>query len=201
MLIVNKDEVERAKRYYQIKDRNRFLISRGALRSILGKYLNIAPSSVSFGFGPNKKPYIINTGKAKLHYNLSHSGDWILIAVSASEIGADIEFIKPSFAYRDVLMDYFSTDEIKFINQQSSAERFFLLWTRKEAFVKATGKGLDSNLKLIPSLDGMHMTDEVSPARNWFISSVKLNEQYIAALAGNINVNKVQFFDFSFNQL
>ena len=198
MLLLNNDERERANRYYQVKDRNRFLISRGALRTILSKYLNVAPSSITFGVSPNKKPIIHDTGKVKLHYNVSHSGDWILIAVSDSDIGADVEFIKPSFQFQEILTDYFSQDEVDFINHQSSLERFFLLWTRKEAFVKATGKGLDSDLRTIPSLDGIYSATEVARSRDWFITSFTLNEQYIAAIAGNVVIKHINFMNFNF---
>jgi 4'-phosphopantetheinyl transferase len=198
LLVLNLDEIERANRYYQAKDRNRFAISRAALRIILGKYLGISPASVTFGLDFNKKPFIVNTEKSALRYNLSHSGDWVLIAVSSSEVGVDVEFIKQSFQYQEVIKDYFIADEIDYINQNSSLERFFLLWTRKEAFVKATGKGLDNDLRTIPSLDGTHAEDKISIVQNWYINSFKLNEHYIASLAGNHIINNVRYTSFDF---
>jgi 4'-phosphopantetheinyl transferase len=159
--MLSQAEHERAKRYHQIRDTNRFIISRGAARAILGKYLNLEPSSVEFCQGPNKKPFLKNSN---LFYNISHSGDLILLAISTAEIGCDIELINRKFDFSDILIDYFSGQEEAFIAQENSIERFFILWTRKEAFTKATGKGLDDELKLVPSLDGVHLLHQSLPA-------------------------------------
>jgi 4'-phosphopantetheinyl transferase len=194
----NPAEIDRANRYYHTKDKNRFIISRAGLRIILGRYLNVHPSSVDFEIGQNKKPHIKNN--SNLYYNISHSGDWIVIAVSNSELGADIEFVNHSFGYKDVLADNFSQPEVNYINENSSAERFFMLWTRKEALTKATGKGLDGDLKLIPCLDGTHYTQTsiVSPGSDWLINTFKLAENYLASIAANPQSNTTRFWDISF---
>src|ERR1700744_3657938 len=100
--IMKPDELERAVRYYQLKDQNRYIVSRGALRNILGKYLHVKPVDVEFGVGENKKPHVITDVTPTLQYNLSHSGDMIILAVSNSAIGADVEFINPGFGYSEV---------------------------------------------------------------------------------------------------
>jgi len=197
--IIQPGEIARANKYFHIKDKNRFIISRGALRYILGKYLNRTPNSIEFGIGENKKPHIINSD---LHYNISHSGDWILCAISNSEIGADTELINHDFKYRDVIEDNFSSDEVNYIRQNLSVERFFMLWTRKEALTKATGKGLDEDLKLIPCLDGVHpaQSDVIASVCDWLISSFKLHEQYIASVASNTLLNEIRFWDIDFKK-
>jgi 4'-phosphopantetheinyl transferase len=198
--ILHPDEIARANRYYQTKDKNRFIISRGALRIILGKYLNEQPADIEFKTGINKKPYINNTNHTPLCYNISHSGDWILLAVSNSEIGADTEQVNFTFKYQDVLQDNFSPAEIGYINQSSSVERFFMLWTRKEALTKATGKGLDGDLKLIPCLDGIHVVQggTILSGEDWQISTFELSENYLASVANNINIVTIRFWDIHF---
>ncbi len=198
--ILHPDEIARANRYYQTKDRNRFIISRGALRIILGKYLNEQPALIEFKTGVNKKPYINNTNHTRLCYNISHSGDWILLGISDSEIGADTEQVNFTFGYDDVLQDNFSDAEIDFINQSAPVERFFMLWTRKEALLKATAKGLDEDLKLIPSLDGIHFTESstISSGENWQMSTFKLSENYVATIANNIKIVTTRFWDIRF---
>lgn len=198
--ILQPAEIARANRYFQAKDKNRFIISRGALRVILGKYFNQSPSSIEFAEGANKKPYIKSTGKTELRYNISHSGDWILLAVANSEIGADTEQVNPAYHYHEVLQDNFSGDEINYIEQGISPERFFLLWTRKEALTKATGKGLDEDLKLIPCLDGIHLAESsvISSANDWLISSFELHACYIASIAVNPTIEEIRFWDVYF---
>jgi len=198
--LLDAPEITRANRYVRVADRNRLIISHGALRIILAKYLNKNPSAIEFVAGINKKPYVVNTGKPPLFYNLSHSVDWILLAVSNSECGADIEFINYDFHYRDILPDYFTDDEVQFIEQDFSTERFFLLWTRKEAFTKATGEGLDRDLKNIPSLDGVHFSEsgQASSQQDWSISSFKINGGYIGSVVANPVNNELRFWDINF---
>jgi 4'-phosphopantetheinyl transferase len=193
--ILSPDEIARANRFFYLRDKNRHIISHGAMRNILGRYLNQQPSLLEFEYGFNKKPYIIN--KASLHFNLSHSGDWILLGVSNSEIGVDTELVKSDFDYKDIMEDYFSIEEINFINEGKSPERFFLLWTRKEAQIKGTGKGLDENIRLIPGLDGIHHInhDVIASVNDWLISSFNLNEHYIASVAANPMTEEIKFWD------
>ena len=133
-------------------------------------------------------------------FNLSHSGDWILLAVSDTEIGIDIEYINSQFKYNDILPDYFIEPEIKFIQQNLSDDRFFMHWTRKESLAKALGTGLDSQLKDFPSLNGEHFINKlIIPAQNnWLISSFYLNSNYIASLATNTIITESKFWEFSF---
>ena len=137
------DEAARASKFYRQQDRDRFITSRAALRIILGMYLNIAPGAVEFEPGLNKKPFIKNANPGNIQYNLSHSGDAILLVIADLAIGADVEFINDDFGYREVLTDNFSPGEINYITEADSIQRFFKLWTRKEAITKATAQGLD----------------------------------------------------------
>ena len=191
------DEVERANKFYQQKDRNRFIISRGVLKHILGRYLNQEPSAIEFGVGENKKPYIKNSAQLNLRFNLSHSGDAILLAISDSAIGADVEFINYDFGFTEVLDDNFSVNEITYIKETDSAERFFRVWTRKEALTKATAQGLDCDLRLVPGLDGTYGVEHGIIASNddWVISSFNLNDKYAASIASNPFINKITFID------
>ncbi|WP_295797377.1 4'-phosphopantetheinyl transferase superfamily protein [Mucilaginibacter sp.] len=194
--ILTRDEIDRANRFYQQKDRNRFIISRAALRTILGKYLNLAPEAIEFGSGLNKKPFIKSGNQNNLQYNLSHSGEAILLAVADSTIGADIEFINHNFGYHEVLADNFSPGEVNYIAEADSIHRFFKLWTRKEAITKATAQGLDCDLRLLPGLDGTITVADgiIASNEDWVINSFNLNNQYIASVAGNPTFDKISFF-------
>jgi 4'-phosphopantetheinyl transferase len=201
--ILTRDEIERSNRFYQQKDRDRFAISRFALRTILGKYLNQPASMVQFENGINKKPFIRNGNFNNLQYNLSHSGNAIVLAVAGSAVGADIEFINDSFSYIDVLQDNFSDAEVKYIAEADSTYRFFKLWTRKEAITKATAQGLDCDLRLLPGLDGK---TEVEPGviasdEDWLINSFNLNSRYIASIAGHPLIDDISFFDYRLDDI
>jgi len=191
------DEVKRAERYYQEKDRQRFIVSRGALRIILGRYLGQQPEEISFEIGSNKKPFIKTTG-ATVNYNVSHSDDWVTIAISKGNVGIDTEKIDRSFAYQEILADNFSEQEISFINQNNPVEKFILLWTRKEAITKLTSQGLDERLKDIPSLDGNYRVNSniINSFKAIKLLSFKLDSHNVATLAyEGENTAVIQFRD------
>lgn len=197
LTIMTPDEIARANRFYQLKDRNRFIVSRGALRHIIGKYLKQSPSTVEFGIGGNNKPYIKSGHPINLQFNMSHSGDIILLAISDSAIGADIEFINRSFGFGEVLADNFSVDEISYIKNADSVTRFFRLWTCKEALTKATAQGLDGDLRLLPGLEGNNQIQPgiIASNNNWLIRNFALNDQYTASVASPPFINEILFWD------
>lgn len=192
--LLTQDELVKAGRFIHRHDSDRYIISRAAVRLIMGRYLNIRPSLIEIERGENKKPYIKNS---LLFYNLSHSGDWIVLAISDSAIGIDTEPVNNSFDFNDIIKDYFSPGESCFINEEKSAERFFLLWTRKEALTKATGKGLDEDLKLIPSLDGRHYLERniLSLPNNWTVTSFILHNEYFASAAISDKTGDLKFWE------
>jgi len=195
--ILNSEEIKRAGRYLHLHDKNRFIIARGATRLILGKYLNIAPEAIAFEIGDNKKPFIKNS---KLFYNISHSGNRIVLAVSLSAVGIDTEQINLDFDFQDIIAEYFSAEEASFIAETDFANRFFRLWTRKEALTKATGKGLDEDLKYIPALEGEHSiaSELIGSAADWVTSSFSLDAENIASVSANVNCSRLVFFDGDF---
>ena len=198
--ILSSEEYTRASRYHQQKDRQRFIVSRIALRFLLARYSNIDPGKIEFAIDSNKKPFMQNVIAPDLNYNVSHSGDWIIIAFSDSGIGADIEMIDNVFSYAEILQQNFSREEVFFISDgKQQSENFYLLWTRKEALLKATSKGIDGDLPFIPSLDGRHEVEEkmIRSDKNFYISSFKIAENYIGSVAYASGNKKLRFIDFS----
>lgn len=190
-------EVERANRYvYQIH-RNRFVVRRGLQRLILGAYLQMPPTQLQFALGQNNKPYIGNGDTCNIQYNLSHSGDWALLAVSKGIIGCDIEYAEASFQFSDILPDHFSADEAAYINQQDSTNRFFVLWTRKEAILKGTGLGIGDHLQYTPALDGGHeMPPQIAGSQlNWQVQSFNSADDYMGTIATPITNPDLFFWD------
>nr|WP_067057733.1 4'-phosphopantetheinyl transferase superfamily protein [Mucilaginibacter sp. L294] len=193
--LLTPEETLRAGKYKQQKDTYRFIVSRGAQRFILGRYLNTPPAQLQFTLGDNKKPYLVSNNGAILHYNLSHSGDWIVLAIAQLPVGADVEFVDPVFPFQDILEENFSKEEVDYIG--TSPERFFTLWTRKEAILKATGQGLGDHLKITPSLNGEHVLDSslIGTDKNWLLHSFNIAPGYISTVVCEGAGQQLKFFD------
>jgi 4'-phosphopantetheinyl transferase len=196
--VLTPDEITRANRYLRSTDRDKFIISRASLRYILSGYLKCLPKDIGFKLTKDKKPEIDIPSAPNIHFNLSYSADRVLIAVAAFPVGIDIEWINPKFSYTAILNSNFSLNESAYINLNDSFKRFFLLWTRKEAILKATGIGLTDHLRIIPSLDGEHVIEcaLLSTENNWQLSSFEVNGGYIATIAAHMLKKNYRFFNF-----
>ncbi|MCC5937071.1 MAG: 4'-phosphopantetheinyl transferase superfamily protein [Lunatimonas sp.] len=136
----------------------RHLMGRFFLRQVLGAALNLDPGSLCFERDHHGKLGLC--GNQRVNFNLSYSGRVVLIALADFPIGVDIERINPTFAYQDIVGHYFSPEESRYIsNARDSADAFFLLWTRKEAVLKAVGIGLVDDLHTVPSIRTSHVRD------------------------------------------
>ena len=135
-------ETARATRWRQPADARRYVATRGALRLLLAQHLGTAPRSLAFRLGARGKPELDTADIADVHFNVSHAGDWAVIARAASPVGIDIEHCRP-LDYRAVGAQVFSTEEQARVDRASDQSRaFFDVWTAKEALLKAWGLGL-----------------------------------------------------------
>ncbi|MBF8150480.1 4'-phosphopantetheinyl transferase superfamily protein [Winogradskyella sp. F6397] len=177
-------EVERAHRYHQLKDFKRFVICRSILKIIIAQLKGLKVSQVYFEKNDNHKPYF--PSDKSLFFNVSHAGEYALIAIGPCELGVDIEYINPQFEYEEILPTVFSTEEINFINDSEDERHdFYKLWTRKEAIVKATGQGIDDDFFKIPVKDGSH-TVSASLVNNFNkinVYSFNITTSYIGSIA------------------
>lgn len=144
--VISDDEKARAERFRLQSDKTRFIAARAFLRIILGKYLQINPRRICFDYNEYGKPSICGEQRMDIKFNLSHSENLSLLAVTEmGEIGVDIERIKNSFVDEETAMQFLTRREIRHFQTLSGAERdlfFFNCWTLKEAFLKACGTGL-----------------------------------------------------------
>ncbi|MEK7277570.1 MAG: 4'-phosphopantetheinyl transferase superfamily protein [Chloroflexota bacterium] len=142
--ILSADERARSDRFHFRRDRERFIVCRGALRIILGRSLGIEPEAVRFQYGPNGKPGLAHD--TSLRFNVSHSREAALIAVArGTEIGVDIERIRHEADFEMMAGRFFSRREAaaqRALPESQSVNAFFKCWTRKEAYLKARGDGL-----------------------------------------------------------
>jgi 4'-phosphopantetheinyl transferase len=181
---LNSTELDRAERFHKEIDKNRFIICRSILKFIIAAYTKLDVKNIYFDSHFNKKPYLAS--HPWLCFNVSHSEDYAVIAISHNKIGIDIENISDNFNFTNLLPDIFNENEILFIqNADNKKHAFYTLWTRKEAFVKALGKGIDEDFKYIPCLDGEHNVDSnlLQSTDNWQVHGFDLANQYIGAVA------------------
>ncbi|MEN6405138.1 MAG: 4'-phosphopantetheinyl transferase superfamily protein [Thermoguttaceae bacterium] len=145
------DERRRAERFVRDAGRRRYTIAHGALRTILGGYLQVAPSCVSLAVRPGGKPELSPAMNApSLRFNLSHSGELAMLAVTwGREVGIDVECVRPTVDAENIVRRFFAPGEQSAwlaANDQERLPAFFRAWTRKEAYLKARGAGLAGGL-------------------------------------------------------
>lgn len=142
------DERARAERFCFEADRRRFVAGRGLLRGLLGLYLDVDPRGLRFAYGRRGKPSLATADR--LRFNVAHSGGLALLAFARDrELGVDIERERPLPEANAIAERYFSAREGAELRRLPETERaggFFRCWTRKEAFIKATGEGLSQPL-------------------------------------------------------
>lgn len=183
------EERERAERFVFPKDRDHFVAARGMLRKLLGMYLTISPSKVLFETGAQGKPFLAQKMDCdSLRFNLSHAHGMALFAFSTGgELGIDLEKIRPEVATEEIAERHFSwieRQELRSLPKERQVEAFFLCWTRKEAYVKAHGGGLqiplDSfNVSLTPGHSAtLHCPDQ----DRWKLTSFTPFEDFTAAI-------------------
>ena len=148
---LNDEERMRANHFRLKQDRKQFSVCPGVLRIMIGHYLRIEPNRVRFSYGPHGKPYLEETlGDSTLRFNLGHSNDIALYAFTCCrEIGVDIKYLR-ALPDADRITDrFFLAREIATLHALPASQRqqaFFNCWTRKEAYIKAIGKGLSQPL-------------------------------------------------------
>ncbi len=189
---LSQDELERAQRFVKPRDARRYMAGRSGLRSILGNYLGIAPKDVRFSYTEFGKPHLDTMGQCPLEFNLSHSADQALLAVSRHfALGVDVEEIKP--IAEDVAGHFFSAAECTELRAYPALEHipaFYRCWTRKEAFVKAHGAGLslaldcfDVSLSAGPQQILRRLDPAVGATQDWMIMNIDVAEGFCAAVA------------------
>lgn len=188
------DEQARAKRFYFQKDREHFIVARGQLRAILGRYLKTQPSQLRFCYSPHGKPALAHrSGSNGLRFNVSHSHGLALYAITYSgELGVDVEFIRPKLADEQIAEHFFSPREVtslRALPKNLQQEAFFNCWTRKEAYIKGRGEGLNIcldqfEMSLAPG-NPAAMISNVDPQEvsRWSILELAPGPSYAAALA------------------
>jgi 4'-phosphopantetheinyl transferase len=143
--MLDQDEKNRATRFHLPIHSERFIIAHASLRKILSLYLDNNPNTICFGQTAYKKPFIASENPQELHFNLSHSENMAVIAITmGTQVGIDIEAMQPNPPL-SVAKRYFKPDEYAALINAPTHDQsrlFYRLWSRKEAIIKANGKGM-----------------------------------------------------------
>lgn len=142
--LLSADEQERAGRFHFERDRARFLVARSGMRKLLGACLGVPAAHIRFRYGTNGKPEMAEPA-CGLHFNLSHSGDWALLAVAGAPVGVDLEQVDARVKVVELARRFFSADDLDWLLAQPEELRhhaFFRLWVTREAWLKTGGDGL-----------------------------------------------------------
>lgn len=191
--MLSPDERARAKRFRLDADRARFVAARGMLRTLLGDALGVVPAAVPLAYGPHGKPYLEST---PLHFSLAHSAGRIVVAMGTRfPLGIDVEKIRRDIDHNRLARRFFSEREARELSTLSPGERlhaFFSVWVRKEAFVKAVGRGIAFGLDRfsVTAMPGVppkieEINDEgetVSAQRAWSLVDLDVGDGYVSAL-------------------
>jgi 4'-phosphopantetheinyl transferase len=194
------DEIERAKRFYQEKHSKNFIIARGLLRVILGRYIGQKPASIVFKYTDKGKPSLSQSGFFPLSFNLSHSQERVIYGLSYFErIGVDLEYQRNIADVEKLAKRFFTSKEYQYIQSLNNLEKnqlFLKLWTAKEAYLKATGEGIAGGLEKIEVRIGER--GELSYDPPWSLYNFLLEEGYYAAIATPQKIENI--FTFTLNE-
>ncbi len=188
--LLSADERERAQRFAFDVHRHRFVVGRGVLRLLLGKYLNMPPQEVVLAYGEQDKPFLSHS---ELEFNVSHSEDVALLAFAwGRAVGVDVEAIRPLSDADSVARISFSKKEYGEYTAVPDAQKpqaFYNCWTRKEAFIKAVGSGLsyplDSfDVSFLPGEPAQLLQIQGSPAEaaKWRLQALDPVADYVGAI-------------------
>lgn len=188
-------ELSQAERFFYEKDREHSIVVHGLLRVILSRYLDVEPGQVRLCYSNHGKPSLApRCARPKLKFNLSHSdGLALFVVTSGREVGIDLERVRPVPEADQIAERFFSAREnavLCSLPARLKDEAFFTCWTRKEAFIKASGKGLSLPLdrfdvSLEPGEPAMLLSvrDKPHESHRWSLRQLIPAPGYVAALA------------------
>jgi 4'-phosphopantetheinyl transferase len=200
--LLDGDERRRAASFRFPEDRRRWAAGRTLLRVLAARYLDADPRELRFEYGPSGKPRLPD---APLRFNLSRSGDAILLAFSSGpEIGADVERVVGGYDGEEIAGRFFAPREaatLAALPEGIRSEAFFRCWTAKEAYLKGRGDGLGYPLEAfeVPlAAEGPRRLlahREAAEIGRWWLLPMTPAEGYVSTLAVEGDVPSVRQFE------
>lgn len=203
--LLDAEERGRASRFRHTVTKRRFVLTRGALRELLGRYLATEPAGLSFLLGSRGKPRLSGTEPERgLVFNISHSGDRALFALALDTcLGVDIEAWRELKDMEGMAIRCFSPPELVYwqrLRDEARLPAFFNFWTCKEAFVKAVGAGITLGLERCvidvandPRL--LAVPEEYGHPQDWDLLGLAPGRGYSAAVCVKGSIHQVRTGD------
>lgn len=202
--ILSNEEKLKSEKFRFEKDSFTYITAHATLRLLISNYINISAKEITFKTNQYGKPDILFPDKTKLRFNLSHSNNQILIGFTLNEsIGVDVEKIKRSEENYSILYHFFSEkekEEFSRIPDQKKPETFFFSWNCKEAFVKATGKGLSLPLNsfaisIESLLQPKIVLNDYKESIDWNIKTFFTDKDFSSSVVVSGEISNYYFFD------
>lgn len=193
--LLDRAELERARRFRFARDRTRFIIAHGLVRLLLAAHLETSPERLRFTVGPRGKPALDADRRATLDFSLSHTSDRTLIALAWRPVGVDVEHRSEELALDEIATRVFSPSErhaLAAFDQPARTTAFFATWTRKEAYIKALGEGVNHGLDTFdvsvdPDEPALLLDDRTDPSAPgcWSLADLAVSACCAAAVAAS----------------
>jgi 4'-phosphopantetheinyl transferase len=206
---LNSEETRRAEQYRSEPDRRRFVLCRGILRNLLGRYLDCPPESVRLSRDSRGKPVIDSNHHqhSSLNFNLSHTTGMCVIGFALSHaIGMNVETVAPKRDWTPMARRFLHPREWEYISKLPVAERasaFYACWSCKEAYLKARGDGLTrapTSFEVVLPIK-FPSTSIVDPAagamRGWWLHPFEPAAGFIASAASEAVPVRMDCFDYA----
>lgn len=171
-----------------LEDKLRGVIGDLLIRTVLTQMLNCRADELEFGTNSYGKPVLL--GQDQVGFNVSHSGDWVALAAGSSlQIGIDVE--RMNALDLDVARQFYTEEEYKSITKQHSHEdrlmQFFRIWTAKESYIKAAGKGMSIPLDSFSTVDGdLIARKQIIEDKPWYFRTFFIEEGYYMSACADI---------------
>lgn len=205
-LLLSAEEKSQQKKFRFDDDRKRYLVTRALVRTVLSRYSGLAPEEWEFDKNENGKPCVsgAHTGDQTIRFNLSHTKNLIVLAVSRSrDLGVDVENYRDRIASMQVAKRFFSQQEFEYLSSVPVSKQqklFFEYWTFKEAYLKARGIGISDSLEKTrfrfaddESVDFSLFGDSGNESEQWKFWQFSLRGKYLIALcAEQLTSNNAQ---------
>jgi 4'-phosphopantetheinyl transferase len=193
---LSKLEISRSKRFRKKSDERTYVITHALVNKKISEILGTDFNKLSINYFDNKKPYV---EKSNLDFNLSHSSDCFAFAISGYEnvfVGVDIEVLREDLGIEPIINNYFHKNEISFVlnsELKTQHQKFYEVWTRKEAFLKMIGTGLSeklSELDMTPGEREIIIQDNNSFENHYFSNSYVYTLNLLGNLVLSLSTNR-----------
>lgn len=195
------EELRRVERFRHRAGLAGFVVTRSALRGLLGGYLGVSPAEVSLRFSPTGKPVLAAEHETALRFSVAHSGGVALLSFALVDVGVDVERIRPIARLSRIARRIFTQpipDRLANVPPADLLPAFFAAWTQREAVVKALGGTMLATSDPLdftwpPPSSPRHFTEAGTGAeRHWTIAALPQPEGFAATLVAAGRLRRIR---------